>query len=272
METNQILQSNILDILFDGKNKLYGAYDLRKTYNRRIGTALLVTLGLILFAIITSAIVNSFKKNVVPVVMKTNDTNVHEIPKDEIKPVIPKASKPASAAPTIKDLIPVVVKDPLVVDPPPDVKQIENANISDHTLPGTGEIGIVAPPSEIKNSGVLASVDSKETKQDKRFTPVEIEAEFPGGPKAWQRFIQNAINAQLDEFTESDYGTCTIQFMVDTEGNVSDVQALDRKDTKLAEIAVNAIRKGPRWKPAQQNGRNVTAFRLQPVTLLNPNN
>jgi protein TonB len=42
------------------------------------------------------------------------------------------------------------------------------------------------------------------------------------------------------------------------------------KGTKLAEVAVNAIRNGPKWIPAQQNGRQVNAYRLQPVTLQNP--
>jgi hypothetical protein len=41
--------------------------------------------------------------------------------------------------------------------------------------------------------------------------------------------------------------------------------------SKLAEIAVSTIRKGPKWIPAMQNGRYVTAFRFQPVTLMNPN-
>jgi periplasmic protein TonB len=51
---------------------------------------------------------------------------------------------------------------------------------------------------------------------------------------------------------------------------VSDVQATTMKGSKLAEVAVNAIRKGPKWIPAQQNGRMVNAYRLQPVTLTNP--
>jgi protein TonB len=273
MEANQILQSDILDILFDGKNKLYGAYNLRKTYNRRISTALLITLGLMLLAVITSAIVNSLKKNTVTIPMRIPETYVHEIPKDKVvKPEIPKTVKPASAAPTVKYTVPVITKKELVIDPPPDMEQIEKANIGSQTISGPGKIGIIAPPSEIGNSSVFASVDDKKTEQDNRFIPVEIEAQFPGGPQAWQRFIQKAINTQLDEFTESDYGTCTVEFTVDTEGNVSDVHALDRKNTKLAEIAVNAIKKGPKWTPAQQNGRYVTALRLQPVTLLNPNN
>ncbi|HEU5365127.1 MAG TPA: energy transducer TonB, partial [Hanamia sp.] len=62
-----------------------------------------------------------------------------------------------------------------------------------------------------------------------------------------------------------------VRFIVDKTGTVSDVQATTMKGSKLAEIAVNAIRKGPKWTPAQQNGRFVNAYRLQPVTLQNPN-
>jgi protein TonB len=58
---------------------------------------------------------------------------------------------------------------------------------------------------------------------------------------------------------------------VDINGNVSKVEATTMQGTKLAEIAVNSITKGPKWIPAMQNGRYVTAYRYQPVTILNPN-
>ncbi len=63
MNANQILQSDILDILFEGKNKSYGAYDLRKTYHKRIETALAAVLLLILAAIVSSFIINKFRKD-----------------------------------------------------------------------------------------------------------------------------------------------------------------------------------------------------------------
>jgi len=62
-----------------------------------------------------------------------------------------------------------------------------------------------------------------------------------------------------------------IKFIVDKTGKVSQVEATTMKGTKLAEIATNAIRKGPNWIPAQQNGSYVNAYRFQPVTLTNPN-
>ena len=48
MEANKILQADVLDLIFEGRNKAYGAYDLRKTYNRRIRIALIVTFGAVL--------------------------------------------------------------------------------------------------------------------------------------------------------------------------------------------------------------------------------
>ncbi len=107
--------------------------------------------------------------------------------------------------------------------------------------------------------------------EDKVFTKVEIEAQFPGGPSAWTKYVTKAIQSDIDEFTESDYGTCVVKFIVSKDGTISSVEATTMKGTKLAEVATNAIRKGPKWTPAQQNGRFVNAYRLQPVTLTNPN-
>ncbi len=105
---------------------------------------------------------------------------------------------------------------------------------------------------------------------DKVFTRVEVEASFPGGQAAWAKYISRAIESNIKELTKKDYGTCIVKFIIDTKGNVHDVQATTMKGTRLAEIAVNAIRKGPKWIPAQQNGRYVNAYRLQPVTLKKP--
>lgn len=111
--------------------------------------------------------------------------------------------------------------------------------------------------------------ETKNNDEEKVFTKVEIEAQFPGGPSAWAKYIQQAIQANQDAFTEKDYGTCVVKFIVDNTGSVSHVEAATMKNTKLAEVATNAIRKGPKWSPAQQNGRFVKAYRLQPVTLRN---
>ena len=105
---------------------------------------------------------------------------------------------------------------------------------------------------------------------DSIFSKVEIEASFPGGPKAWTRYVINAIEENQSKFKKSDYGTCIIKFIVDTRGHVSEVEATTMKKSRLAKVAVEAIASGPRWHPAQQGGRFVNAYRLQPVTLTDP--
>jgi len=272
MEPNQILKSDILDILFEGKNKSYGAYDLRKTYNKRITKALIGTILLIVIILIASAIANSLSKNNTKVEMKVTDATLQQIKPDEPPPPPPppppKLPPPPPVA-TIQFTPPKVVKDQEVIKPPPEIKQIEEAKVDVKTVEGTKDLGIVAPPTEEKGTNVVAPPVVKED-PDKIFTKVEIEASFPGGPAAWQRYVTRAIQSQLDEFTDADYGTCIVKFIVDKTGKVSNVEATTMKGTKLAEIAVNAIRKGPNWTPAQQNGRYVNAYRLQPVTLTNP--
>ena len=109
-----------------------------------------------------------------------------------------------------------------------------------------------------------------DTVPDKVFTKVENEAEFPGGQMAWIKYIVSKIQDSIGSFTDKDYGTCLVKFIVDTDGTVSKVEATTMKDTHLAETAMNAIRTGPKWIPATQNGHVVAAYRLQPVTLTDP--
>ena len=273
MQANQILKSDVLDILFEGRNKAYGAYDLRKTYNKRISIALIFTISLIILLLVGTVIANKLKPKDDVKEMVVSESTLQQIQPDEPPPPPPppppKLPPPPPVA-TIAFTPPKVVKDEEVIKPPPEIKQIEEAKVDVKTVEGTKDIGIVAPPTEEKGTQIVAAPVEKKEDPDKIFTKVEIEASFPGGPGAWQRYVTRAIQAEQDEFTESDFGTCVVRFIVDRTGTVSDVQATTMKGTKLAEVAVNAIRKGPKWTPAQQNGRQVNAYRLQPVTLTNP--
>ena len=121
------------------------------------------------------------------------------------------------------------------------------------------------------SGNVISKTNSKYVEdEDKVFTKVEIEASFPGGTGTWVRYITKEIQNHVDEFTKADYGTCIVRFIVGIDGKVSEVEVTSMRGTRLAKIALYAIIHGPDWIPAQQNGRNVTAYRLQPVTLTDP--
>ncbi|HEU5366472.1 MAG TPA: energy transducer TonB [Hanamia sp.] len=115
-----------------------------------------------------------------------------------------------------------------------------------------------------------AQTQIKDSSKNTVLEKVEVEASFPGGPQAWTKYITNAIKDNIDKLRRSDYGTCIIRFIVDTKGRVSDVKAMTMKKSRLAKIAIDAISNGPTWNPAQQNGKFVNAYRLQPVTLMAP--
>lgn len=99
------------------------------------------------------------------------------------------------------------------------------------------------------------------------FQQAEEEARFPGGEQAWIKYISRVINNHIDTLQKAGKtGTCVVQFIVDRNGDVSEVQALTMKDTRFARVVVDAVKNGPKWVPAMQNGNVVTSYRKQPVT------
>lgn len=118
-----------------------------------------------------------------------------------------------------------------------------------------------------KNSNIN---NAKDSIPDKVFTKVENEAQFPGGKEAWIKYIMSRMEKNQDQFTEKDFGTCIVKFIVNTDGSVSNVEATTMKGSVLAKTSVDAIRTGPKWIPATQNDHVVAAYRLQPVTLTEP--
>ena len=102
---------------------------------------------------------------------------------------------------------------------------------------------------------------------DKVFLQVETEAKFPGGRAAWQKFISASIKKVIDSLQEENKsGTCVVQFIVDAEGNLSEVKPLTMEGTLFAKTVTDAIKNGPKWVPAMQNGHKVKAYHKQPVT------
>ena len=273
MEGNKILNASLIDIVFDGRNKAYGAYELRSMYASRLWRALLITAAVALLIMIISVLSAKLEGPKTAKKIDVKEVEMVDVKQEQpVEPPPPPPPKPPDP-PKIemaKFTPPKVVKDE-EVKPEEEMKEVEELKdvaISTVNQEGQKDLGIVAPPVEDKG-GVVAA--PKVEDEDKVFQKVEIEAQFPGGEKAWTKYITREITRYIDELQEAGKaGTCLVQFIVDKEGNISDVEALTMKGTKLAEICVNAIRKGPKWTPAEQNGRKVKAYRKQPVTFQMP--
>jgi protein TonB len=276
MDANKILSADLIDLIFEGRNKSYGAYELRTGYNKRLRNSLLLTVAiglLILLLSFLSSLDLGEKKGQVQI----KEVQLEEI-KQEEQPEPPPPPPPKPPEPPKVEMAkftpPKVVKDEEVKEDekPPEVEKLEDTKIGTVNQEGQKDEGIVAPP--VESTVVEAPVQED---YDKVFQKVEIDAEFPGGTNGWTRYVTREIERNIDELQDDGRsGTVVVLFIVDKEGGVSEVRALPCSEagvgnclppnSKLAEIAVNAIKKGPKWKPAVQNGRNVKAYRRQPVT------
>jgi periplasmic protein TonB len=134
---------------------------------------------------------------------------------------------------------------------------VNKAGITDDGTPG--------PPASTGQAGNVVD-EPKKADGDDRFIPIEKEAEFPGGLVAWARFLHRTLRYPDQAIDKGIQGTVLVQFVVDVNGNISDVTAVSGpEDGGLREEAMRVIRSSGKWVPALQNGRSVRAYRRQPV-------
>jgi protein TonB len=269
MESNKILNADILDIIFEGRNKDYGAYQLRKTYNKRLIMALLFMAALIafifIFYLVSAAIGSSNDKNKLVV----QDVQLEQVKQEEKKEPPPPPPPPKPEPPKIemaKFTPPKIVKDEEVKEEekPPEVEKLEETKIGTINQEGEKDQGIVAPPVSDEGKGVIEAPKKDETDYDKTFTKVEIESEYPGGASAWQRYLNKNLRYPQEAQDNEIQGTVIIQFIVDKQGVVSDVEAISGPN-ELRDEAVRVIKKSGQWTPAVQNGRQVKSYKKQPI-------
>lgn len=270
MDTNKILSADVLDIIFEGRNKEYGAYDLRKTYQRRLIIAVISMIVFCLLIFISVALAK-FVASDKPVQMVVQDVNLADVKQEEKKPEPPPPPPPKVEPPKVeitKFTPPKIVKDEEVKpeEKPPEQEKLEDTKIG--TINQEGEKSdVVAPPVE-QSTGQVEAPKAQEEDYDKEFKTVQIEAQFPGGQAAWIKYLQRNLNSDTPVENGAPPGNYTVivSFLVDKNGNISEVQSLNDPGYGTAAEAVRVIKKGPAWKPAVQNGRNVIYRQKQSVT------
>ena len=266
MEANKILKADVLDILFENRNKAYGAYELRTTYPTRVKKSMIGMAAVSLVFITGVLLANSKSKDAIKPMIVT-DVNLSLVKdKEEIKPVELPKPKPTPIK-TIADNIPIILPDKLVdkTEVPTDA-QVENVQIGNVTQDGKDIGDVVAPPLEKEGTGQVVAPVEKHVPDF--VTVVEIEAQFPGGMAAWMRFLQRNLNSDVPTENGAPVGryTVVVAFNVDKEGNVSEIEALNDPGYGTAQEAVRVIKKSNQWIPAIQNGQHVGYRQKQAIT------
>lgn len=264
MTSNEILQADMLDILFDNRNKQYGAYTLRRYYKNRLMLALGMTLS---FTVLLFLFIHPNNNNETMLakpdifILKQIDIPRAQIPKPEIpKPPKQNQIQAAVAKKIFVSNIKMVAKN-ILTEQMPQISELDKANISIISAPGIEGKEL---PKTINIAGDKNTGNEKKALQE---IPVAKEPQFPGGMQAWLNFLNKNLKVP-DELEAGEKKTVLIRFKVATDGSVTGFEVMQSGGNVYDNEVIRVLKKMPKWKPAIQNGQPVSTSFTQPVSFM----
>ena len=268
MKPDMILQSDMLDILFEGRNKDYGAYSLRRNYNGRLMKALSAMLLLVFLL----GVGYYWAKGA-----ETKDLLIIACPLEEVKlPVVEiekpiEQPKPLEKLPkqvaTIKSTVPVIVKEE-EADPPPSIDELEkdNAAISNETKDGEAPTEITSPAPAASTGGAGTAPAVPPAPEVEKVLPVaEKMPEFPGGSDALRRFLGRHLRVPEEALEVGQRVKVPVRFIVNKDGQLSGVEFMATADEAFKKEILRVVAKMPRWIPGSDGGKTVSVYCMIPI-------
>ncbi len=257
---NNVVSDSRNDIVFDGRNQEYGAYQIRRRYTWTMTFILAGIIAAIALGMGVKAILGMQGEEVVAgPVLDMTQIDLTPPPADKNEPPPPPPPPPPPVMETVKFVPPVIKDDAVETDPPPPQEKLAETNVSTVTQEGDGDAVVV--PSEGNGTGVV------EEKAPEIFTVVEEMPEFPGGMAGLGPFIQK--NLQYPQMAKEAglSGKCFLKFVVNENGSISDVTVLKGVPgcQECDKEAIRVVKMMPSFKPGKQNGRAVKVFFNLPI-------
>lgn len=264
------------EIVFENRNKAYGAYDLRQSYKSILTRSMIIGTTLFCLAAATPFVVMKIKQLTAPPKQEV-EANLMEIlpeeepileqPKEETPPPPPPPKVEEEKIEIIQNVVPEPVKNPKIETPPPPIsKQLET------TTGLVNQEGVkkpsYAPPPPPPSTGKGTTVEVKpQVSTTEVYTTVDQEAEFSGGGlNGFRSAFQESFDTSV---MDGDEGTVSAEltFVVERDGSLTQVKAIGSNSTfnKEAERAAKSIRK--KWSPAKVNGEPVRSRFRMPVKM-----
>ena len=269
-----ILSKNWNDILFEGRNKGYGAYELRADTGKRNLKALIALLVLLAFAYVLPYIVSGIASAVESLgsdqVTELSNIEQEEEEEDEIqieenKPDEAPAETVTEMASSIQFTVPEIT-DNVAEDKEliaQQKAQEARAKMGEFNFQGNDETSTNIK-SDKKQLGDVASGGGGEG-EAKVFTYVEQMPVFPGGEAALQKFIHDHLKYPAVSLEEGVQGTVMLRFVVNENGSVGEVQILKSLDTYGDREAKRVVQSLPRFTPGRQQGKPVKVWFQFPI-------
>jgi periplasmic protein TonB len=261
MDAKQILSADIDDIIFEGRNKEYGAYDIRKKYRERVNISLLIAITILVLILLSPEIVKWLSKPVVVIQPQAHVTTVNELapppPLENTPPPPPTYIPPPPK--TIVFTPPKVVHEVVKDEPPPTQEEVQKTTVSTTTNTGTQ---VYVPPNDEKKI-------IKKEEPEPIYEAVDEAPEFPGGYEAFKKYVASHINYPESAKEAGVQGTVYIRMTVSKTGAISEaVVVRDPVGYGCGAEAAKVIRSMPPWKPGKMGGNPVSVHYTVPVTFV----
>jgi protein TonB len=245
--------------VFEHRNKAYGAYTLRKNYNKRLTLIMASMILAFVLGSLTMFIIRNLPKEEIEAPKGSDKTWTVQPPPKDLPPP-PPTTPPPPPLEKMTAFIPPVIEDDPVTDPVPTQDQLELTKAGDKTQDGSDENFDPPQPSDDTPKQI-------DTKPDPIETFVEEEADFPGGFAEMAKFINDNIDYPQEAIDLGIKGRVTVRFVVEKDGRISNVSVA----TPLAgckacdKAAVKVVEKMPSWKAGKNGGREVRTWVTLPV-------
>ena len=267
-----IYQTGWLDLVFENRNKSYGAYELRRNYNRRLGRALLIASFFVIMSFFYPLIQQRFMSG------DLSDPFVQDQYDDSIVVSLPPLKKPVEKQTSTASLPkpdPVKVKMKRFVEPvavstpvtenPPTIAELQGSTIASQSSEGvesTASLSAAASGNGTGSGVADASGDGSEI-----VVPDLLEKypEFPGGMSAFMKFLRKNLRYPERAAEAGVGGKVLVSFVVEKDGRLTDIRIVRGIGFGCDEEAARVLKKSPAWEPGIQNNRQVRVLYTIPL-------
>lgn len=244
------IEENLDEIVFAQRNKDYGAYELRKRYKKNVIKALSFSFFLLLVITITPLIMafTGYNSNIfIPDITEYGFTEVTET----------ETVTPPEAPPPVKTVEVQKYKY--------TAYEIVDTTILDIELPSNEEIASTEINEEFTDVPIETNEAIKENNDPIEIWGVQEKPEFPGGEQAMFEWLSKNIKFPEKAIENDGFGKVFVQFVINKEGKVTNIELLNSVDPYLDEEAKRVVGAMPDWSPGKNNGRPVSVYFKLPI-------
>lgn len=261
MKTYNTSTKNMLDMIFENKNKNYGAYAIRNAYNDTVVKSLTIVASSLLLLVGSSLAYNNYFKEK-PIEKATFADQIETIVPIDVTPIEQKVEQrieqPASGA--TSTAISTTFRDDAVepIDPNTSLSLVTST---------TDSTGIVDPNGVGPGTSTITVVSTPSVAATQIYNVVEVMPEFPGGVPALMDYLQNNIKYPQMELEAGIGGKVFVKFVVNADGSISTAEILKGVNggDGLSKEALRVVKAMPKWKPGKQGDNYVPVYFNLPI-------